>query len=84
MSAPAMPSNDAARHVPVMLAEVLEALAPRAGERFIDGTFGAGGYTRAILDAAADTHVLAIDRDRTAITDGMALVSAMQGRLTLV
>jgi 16S rRNA (cytosine1402-N4)-methyltransferase len=84
MSAPAMPSNDAARHVPVMLAEVLEALAPQAGERFIDGTFGAGGYTRAILDAAADTHVLAIDRDRTAITDGMTLVSAMQGRLTLV
>ncbi|CAM5764664.1 ribosomal RNA small subunit methyltransferase H [Labrys miyagiensis] len=84
MPVPPMPSNDAARHVPVMLAEVMEALAPRTGERFIDGTFGAGGYTRAILDAAPDIRVLAIDRDRTAITNGMALVSAMKGRLTLV
>jgi 16S rRNA (cytosine1402-N4)-methyltransferase len=84
MPVPSMPSHDAARHVPVMLAEVLEALAPRGGERFIDGTFGAGGYTRAILEAAPDVRVLAIDRDRTAITNGMGLVDAMKGRLTLV
>jgi 16S rRNA (cytosine1402-N4)-methyltransferase len=78
------PSSDAARHVPVMLSEVLATLAPEAGEAFIDGTFGGGGYTRAILDAAPDIRVLAIDRDQTAIAAGMALVSAMKGRLTLV
>ncbi len=54
-----------APHLPVMLAEVMAALAPRDGERFIDGTFGAGGYTSAILDAA-ETRVLALDRDPTA------------------
>ena len=74
---------ETARHVPVMLAEVLAALAPADGEVFVDGTFGAGGYTRAIL-AAADTRVLGIDRDPNAILGGMALVSAMRGRLTLV
>ena len=84
MSAIPTTPNDAARHVPVMLAEVLAALAPAAGERFIDGTFGAGGYTRGILAAAPEIRVLAIDRDRTAVTDGMALVSEMKGRLTLV
>ena len=41
------------RHVPVMLAEVMDLLAPAAGGIFIDGTFGAGGYTRAILGAGA-------------------------------
>ena len=39
-------------HVPVMLAEVLSALSPRDGAAYVDGTFGAGGYTRAILEAA--------------------------------
>ncbi|MDQ0395266.1 16S rRNA (cytosine(1402)-N(4))-methyltransferase RsmH [Labrys monachus] len=84
MSAIPTSSNDVPAHVPVMLAEVLAALAPAAGEGFIDGTFGAGGYTRAILAAAPDTRVVAIDRDRRAVTDGMALVSEMKGRLTLV
>jgi 16S rRNA (cytosine1402-N4)-methyltransferase len=49
-------------HVPVMLAEVLEALKPHDGEVYIDGTFGAGGYTRAILEEAS-CKVVAIDRD---------------------
>lgn len=51
-----------APHIPVMCPEVLTALAPRAGEIIVDGTFGAGGYTRAILDAAP-CSVYAIDRD---------------------
>src|SRR5438128_2478587 len=74
---------ETARHVPVMLAEVLAALAPADGEVFVDGTFGAGGYTRAILEAA-DTKVLAIDRDPNAVVGGMGLVTQMRGRLTVV
>jgi 16S rRNA (cytosine1402-N4)-methyltransferase len=70
------------RHVPVLLAEVLHALRPATGELFIDATFGAGGYTRAILQAA-DCRVLAIDRDPTAIAAGAALVARSAGRLTL-
>ena len=48
-------------HVPVLLAEVLEALAPLDGARILDGTFGAGGYSRALLEAGAS--VVALDRD---------------------
>lgn len=48
-------------HVPVLLAEVLAALDPIAGKRIVDGTFGAGGYSRAILSAGAD--VIGLDRD---------------------
>ncbi len=70
-------------HIPVLLSEVLEQLQPAAGETYIDGTFGAGGYTRAILEAAA-CHVVAIERDPTAFTAGQALVSEFSGRLTLV
>jgi len=70
------------RHVPVMLAEVMDLLAPAAGGIFIDGTFGAGGYTRAIL--ATGASVIAIDRDPTAIAAGSALVAESGGRLTLV
>ena len=54
------------RHIPVLLSEVVESLAPKDGEFFIDGTFGAGGYSRAILDAA-NCRVLAFDRDITAV-----------------
>ncbi|MGE0238157.1 MAG: 16S rRNA (cytosine(1402)-N(4))-methyltransferase RsmH [Parvibaculaceae bacterium] len=76
------PSADA-RHRPVMLAEVLAALAPRDGGIYVDGTFGAGGYTRGLL-AAAHCKVLAIDRDPQAISDGAALVADFPDRLTLV
>ena len=72
------------RHVPVLLPDVLAALAPQANQTFIDGTFGAGGYTRAILQAAAGTRVLAIDRDPTAIAAGSSLAAENEGRLTLV
>ena len=70
-------------HIPVMLAEVLEALSPRDGAHYIDGTFGGGGYSRAILEAA-DCRVLGIDRDPDAIAGGQALVAHFGGRLTLV
>jgi 16S rRNA (cytosine1402-N4)-methyltransferase len=67
-------------HVPVMLAEVMKALAPRDGGIYVDGTFGAGGYTRAILDSC-DCTVWAIDRDPDAIARANALAAAYRGRL---
>jgi len=78
----ARPDGATAPHVPVMLAEVLKALAPKARERIVDGTFGAGGYTRAILDAGA--NVVAFDRDPIAIAAGHALRDQSAGRLKLV
>jgi 16S rRNA (cytosine1402-N4)-methyltransferase len=72
-----------ARHVPVLARSVLELLNIRDGGIFIDGTFGAGGYTRAIL-AAANTQVIGIDRDQSAVANGAALVEAAGGRLTLI
>ena len=71
-----------ARHIPVLLDEVMRLAAPRPGETFIDATFGAGGYTRAILDAGAD--VIAIDRDPRAVADGAGMVAQAHGHLTLV
>ena len=70
-------------HLPVMLKEVVAALAPRDGAHYVDGTFGGGGYARAILEAA-DCRVLGIDRDPEAIARGQALVKHFAGRLTLV
>jgi len=70
-------------HVPVMLSEVIAALAPKDGAHYIDGTFGGGGYAQAILEAA-DCKVLGIDRDPEAIARGQALVERFAGRLTLV
>jgi 16S rRNA (cytosine1402-N4)-methyltransferase len=66
-----------------MLPEVLEALSPRDGAHYVDGTFGGGGYASAILEAA-DCRVLGIDRDPAAIARGQALVERFGGRLTLV
>ena len=71
------------RHVPVMLAEVLAALNPLPSAIYVDGTFGAGGYSRGILEAA-DCRVVGIDRDPNAIAAGQELVSKYAGRLTLV
>ena len=71
-----------ARHIPVLLAEVLSALQPAAGQTIVDGTFGAGGYTRALL--AAGASVVAIDRDPDAIEAGRALEQEAGGRLRLV
>ena len=52
------------KHIPVMLEEVLQYLAPKNGETYVDATFGDGGYSEAILNAA-DCKVIAIDRDPT-------------------
>ncbi|MFM7345355.1 MAG: 16S rRNA (cytosine(1402)-N(4))-methyltransferase RsmH [Tagaea sp.] len=73
----------AGTHVPVMLAEVLAALAPKDGAIYLDGTFGAGGYTRAILEAAK-CDVIAIDRDPAAIARGAALKREFGARLALI
>lgn len=71
-----------AAHIPVLLAEVMAALNPQAGEVHVDGTFGAGGYTLAILESGA--RVVAIDRDPDAISEGAAAVDAAAGALALV
>jgi len=71
-----------ARHIPVLARQTFWQLAPHAGI-YVDGTFGAGGHTRAILEVAG-TQVIGIDRDRDAIAGGFALVESSGGRLTLV
>ncbi|MFC7536591.1 16S rRNA (cytosine(1402)-N(4))-methyltransferase RsmH [Sphingomonas sp. GCM10030256] len=73
-------------HAPVLVDEVVEALAIVPGETHVDGTFGAGGYTRAMLGAGAG-RVIAFDRDPNAIAAGPSLVPDAlggEGRLTLI
>ena len=70
-----------APHEPVLLDEVVAGLAVQPGATIVDGTFGAGGYTRALLGAGAG-RVIAFDRDPTAIEEGVSLVP--DPRLTLV
>jgi 16S rRNA (cytosine1402-N4)-methyltransferase len=74
--------SETVRHLPVLLDECLAALQPREGAFILDGTFGAGGYTRALL--AAGARVIAVDRDPRAIASGQALVAASDGQLTLI
>jgi 16S rRNA (cytosine1402-N4)-methyltransferase len=81
-----MPKPDASEqnvpHVPVLLAEVLEALAPLSGSHIVDGTFGAGGYSRALLEAGAS--VTAIDRDPNVLPFVKALTSEFSSRFNFV
>jgi 16S rRNA (cytosine1402-N4)-methyltransferase len=64
--------HDTAPHIPVLLSEMLEALAPKEGEYYLDGTFGAGGYSRALLESAP-CYVRALDRDASVIPHADAL-----------
>jgi len=68
-------------HIPVLLDEVVAAVAPASGKSMADGTFGAGGYTLALLSGGA--RVYAFDRDPSAIRNGAELVAAHDGMLSL-
>ncbi|MDP6926078.1 MAG: 16S rRNA (cytosine(1402)-N(4))-methyltransferase RsmH [Rhodospirillales bacterium] len=70
-------------HIPVMVNEVVAALQPRDGGVYVDGTFGRGGYSEAILAVAA-TRVFGIDRDPAAVTFGAELGDRYDGRLTVL
>lgn len=70
-------------HRAVMVGEMLDAIVPKDGGIYVDGTFGAGGWSRALLAAAA-CHVYAIDRDATAIEGGQELARDHRDRLTLM
>ena len=72
-----------ARHIPVLARRVVDWLAVRDGGIYVDATFGAGGYARAILQTAG-AQVIGIDRDQRAIARGADLVGQAQGRLELV
>jgi len=76
-------TNAVSRHRPVMLGEVVEVLAPRDGGLYVDGTFGAGGYARAILEVAT-CSVVGIDCDPCAIAAGQALAVEFGDRLHLM
>ena len=75
-------SEQNAPHVPVLLAEVLDALAPLPGSHIVDGTFGAGGYSRALLEAGA--AVTAIDRDPNVRPFADALAAQFPSRFNFV
>ena len=68
-------------HIPVLLDEVVAALAPQPGDVVVDATFGAGGYSRALLERGA--RVYAFDRDPDAIEEGAYLEAHYGGRLSL-
>lgn len=73
----------AVRHTPVMAREVVDALRPSDGGRYVDGTFGAGGYATEILERAG-CRVIAIDRDPDAIAAGRVLAERYAPRLQLI
>ena len=76
------PEENTAAHIPVMLDEVISALSPDNGSHIIDATFGAGGYSSAILERGA--QVTGFDRDPNAIIDAAGMVSAHAGKLNLI
>jgi 16S rRNA (cytosine1402-N4)-methyltransferase len=76
-------AGGSALHIPVLGGPAVDFLNVRDGGVYIDGTFGAGGYTRRIL-AAANCKIVAIDRDQSAVARGADLVEEAKGRLTLI
>lgn len=70
-------------HYPVMLPEVLAALNPQDGQVIVDGTFGGGSYSRAILESA-NCKVIGLDRDKSAIERGKEIAKNYDGRLSLI
>jgi 16S rRNA (cytosine1402-N4)-methyltransferase len=76
-------TSAASRHISVLGREAVEMLGLHDGGIYLDATFGAGGYSRMILETDG-TRVVGIDRDRSAITGGFDLVDRAEGRLTLV
>jgi len=83
MSAAPIAAAPVAPHTPVLLDDVLDYLDPHDGRIYVDGTFGAGGYTRGLLERARCV-VFAIDRDPRALALGGSLLEAYRGRLTLI
>lgn len=81
MNGPAPAENSP--HRPVMVTEVRAVLMPADGELYVDGTFGAGGYSRAFLEAA-DCCVIGIDRDPTAVARGREIARGYDGRLAVI
>lgn len=76
-----MTAPQIAPHIPVLLDEVLAGIAPTGSMSIIDATFGAGGYSRALL--ASGARVYALDRDPNAIRDGAGMVAEFDGQLSL-
>src|ERR1700684_3860446 len=70
-------------HQPVLLREVLGFLSPVSGGRYLDCTFGGGGHSRAILEAASDVQVVALDRDIEVGPRAEELAAEFPGRFTL-
>ncbi len=69
-------------HLPVLITEVIDALSPVDGDVFLDGTFGAGGYSRALLEAS-DCQVIGLDRDPDVLSEAAIWAPLFDGRLAL-
>jgi 16S rRNA (cytosine1402-N4)-methyltransferase len=73
-----------ARHIPVLLADALDGLALKPGGVYLDGTFGAGGYARAILEFSTDIRLIGLDRDPDARREAAPMIAAFAGRLQVI